>query len=116
MREILSAKIHRAIITEANVDYEGSITISSEFLEKTGICEYEKVLVADVNNGARFETYVIATDTPKTFCINGAAALLVNEGDKIIIMAYKFMGEESISLHKPKIIIIDDDNNIINNV
>jgi len=114
MKELLSAKIHRATITKADVNYEGSISISKEYLKQSGIKEYEKVLIADVSNGARFETYVIISEEPKTFCVNGAAALLVTPGDKIIIMAFEYVEEHQIPNHKPKIVFLDDNNNIVN--
>ena len=112
MIEILKSKIHRVTITDANVDYEGSITISEELMLRANILEYEKVMVADIANGARFETYVIKTKVPNTICVNGAAAKLVNIKDKIIIMSYKYFDQVE-SGYKPVVILVDDKNNII---
>ncbi len=89
MIQILESKIHRATVTAADINYEGSISIYYEFMDKAGIYEYEKVLVVDVNNGQRFETYVIKGEDPKdAFQINGAAARLVTVGDRIIVLAF----------------------------
>lgn len=112
MIEILKSKIHRATITDANVDYEGSITISEELMLRANILEYEKVLVADIANGARFETYVIKTEAPNTICVNGAAAKLVNIKDKIIIMSYQYVNQVEAG-YKPVVVLVDDKNNII---
>ena len=85
---MLKSKIHRAVVTQAELDYIGSITVDEELLEAAGILEYEKVQIADINNGSRFETYTIAGDRGSgVICLNGAAAKCVEKGDKIIIMA-----------------------------
>lgn len=111
---LLKSKIHRATITQADLDYVGSITIDSNLLEESGICEYEKVQIADINNGNRFETYTIAGEPGSgIICINGAAAKCVNVGDKIIIMAYANMTPEEAKAHKPTVIFVSDDNNIV---
>jgi len=107
-RFFLKSKIHMARITEKKVDYEGSITIDKKLAVSVHLLPNEKVLVADVNNGSRFETYVIYGKEGE-ICVNGAAANLVNIGDKIIIMAFTC----SIFPRKPKIIYLDDGNNII---
>ena len=88
MITLLKSKIHRATVTDANIDYEGSITISRDLVEQAYMYPYEKVLVVDVTNGARFETYVILSEEPGTICINGAAARLVSKGDIVIIMSF----------------------------
>ena len=89
---LLKAKIHRAVVTQADLDYVGSITIDSNLLSESGILEYEKVEIADIDNGNRFETYAIAGEAGSgVICLNGAAAKCVNVGDKIIIMAYAYM-------------------------
>lgn len=107
----MKSKIHRATITQADLDYVGSITIDSNMLEESGICEYEKVQIADINNGNRFETYTIAGEPGSgIICINGAAAKCVNVGDKIIIMAYANMTPEEAKTHKPTVVFVDDDN------
>ena len=112
MIQILKAKIHRATVTDANLNYEGSISISDELIEASGIYPYEKVLVADVNNGQRFETYVIKVSVPNTICVNGAAAHLVNIGDKVIIMAYRYIEEGQAEGYMPTVVLVDDNNAI----
>ncbi|GHV46955.1 aspartate 1-decarboxylase [Clostridia bacterium] len=110
---MLKSKIHRAAVTEARLDYIGSITVDEELLEAAGIIEYEKVQIADCNNGERFETYVIAGERGSgTVCLNGAAARLVNCGDKIIIMAYCTLEANEAASHKPKVVFIGDGNKI----
>ena len=87
--KMLKAKIHRATVTQAELDYVGSITVDMDLLEQAGILEYEKVQIVDVNNGSRFETYTIAGERDSgVMCLNGAAARMVQTGDKIILMAY----------------------------
>ena len=108
---MLKAKIHRATVTQAELDYVGSITVDSELLEKSGILEYEKVQVVDINNGNRFETYTIAGESGSgIICLNGAAARCVDVGDKIIIMAYADMTIEEAKSHSPKVIFVDENN------
>ena len=111
---LLKAKIHRAVVKQADLDYVGSITIDSELLEQSGILEYEKVEIADIDNGNRFETYVIAGEAGSgIICLNGAAAHLVSIGDKVIIMAYAQMTPEEARGHKPTVIFVDQDNKIV---
>ena len=111
--EMLKSKIHRATVTQADVNYVGSITIDEELMINSGILEYEKVQVADVENGNRFETYVIAGDKGSgVICVNGAAAHKVNIGDKLIIMSYAQMTEEEAKNNPPKVVFVDDDNKI----
>ena len=111
--EMLKSKIHRATVTQADVDYVGSITIDEELMINSGILEYEKVQVADVENGNRFDTYVIAGDKGSgVICVNGAAAHKVNIGDKLIIMSYAQMSEEEAKENPPKVVFVDDDNKI----
>ena len=110
---MLKSKIHRATVTQADVDYVGSITIDEELMINSGILEYEKVQVADVNNGNRFDTYVIAGDKGSgVICVNGAAAHKVDIGDKVIIMSYAQMSEEEAKNNPPKVVFVDDDNKI----
>ena len=110
---MLKSKIHRATVTQADVGYVGSITIDEELMINSGILEYEKVQVADVENGNRFETYVIAGDKGSgVICVNGAAAHKVNIGDKLIIMSYAQMSEEEAKNNPPKVVFVDDDNKI----
>ena len=111
--KILRAKIHRATITEACVDYVGSITIDKDFLDASGILPGECVLVADLTDGQRFETYVFEGEPGSgVICVNGAAARLVDVGDKVIIMAYGYATEEEAVNIKPHVVIVDDDNKI----
>jgi len=111
---LLKAKIHRAVVKQADLDYVGSITIDSELLLESGILEYEKVEIADIDNGNRFETYAIAGEAGSgIICLNGAAARCVNEGDKIIIMAYAQMTTEEAKTHKPTVLFVDQDNKIV---
>ena len=110
---LLKSKIHRATVTQADLDYVGSITIDSDLLRESGIQEYEKVEIADITNGNRLETYAIAGESGSgIICLNGAAAKLVNPGDKIIIMAYANMTPEEAKSHKPTVIFVDDNNAI----
>ncbi|MCW8409603.1 aspartate 1-decarboxylase [Legionella sp. PATHC035] len=110
---MLKAKIHRATITQANLNYIGSITIDENLLLETGIQENEKVQIVDINNGSRFETYVIkGRKGSGEICVNGAAARLVHEGDKIIIICYCNLNENQVSKHIPKVVFMNEDNTI----
>jgi aspartate 1-decarboxylase len=110
---LLKGKIHRAIVTQAELDYIGSITIDAALLKEAGIMEYERVQVADVNNGNRLETYVIAgEENSGVICLNGAAAALVEVGDKVIIMSYADMTPEEAQKHRPNVVFVDDNNRI----
>lgn len=111
--EMLKSKIHRATVVQADLDYVGSITIDEKLMEQSGILEYEKVQVADVNNGERFETYVIAGEANSgMICVNGAAAHKVNIGDKLIIMSYAQMTEKEAKENPPRVVFVDDENKI----
>ena len=111
---LLKAKIHRAVVTQADLDYVGSITIDSRLLHEAGILEYEKVEIADIDNGNRFETYAIAGEEGSGIvCLNGAAAKCVNVGDKVIIMAYAHMTPEEAKTHKPTVLFVDENNQIV---
>ena len=111
---MLKGKIHRAIVVQAELDYVGSITIDPLLMEGAGIREYEKVQVVDVNNGNRFETYVITGERGSGMvCLNGAAAREVSVGDKVIIMCYCELSEEEVATHKPRVVFVDDDNRIV---
>ncbi|WP_416149742.1 aspartate 1-decarboxylase [Salipaludibacillus sp. HK11] len=113
-REMMSGKLHRATVTEANLNYVGSITIDEDLLEAVGILENEKVQVVNNNNGARLETYTIAGDRgSKTICLNGAAARLVQPGDKVIIIAYQWLHNEECHSHIPKVAILNEKNVIV---
>ncbi|MBO1363860.1 aspartate 1-decarboxylase [Prevotella sp. A2931] len=110
---LLKAKIHRAVVTQADLNYVGSITIDSELMAAVGIMEYERVEIADVDNGKRFATYVIAGSPGSgVICVNGAAAHCVEVGDKLIIMAYANMTPTEAGVHRPKVVFVDDENHI----
>ncbi len=112
---MLKGKIHRATITQAEVDYVGSITIDQDLMDAAGILEYEKVQVADVERGTRLETYVIAGEPGSgVICLNGAAAQLVSVGDKAIIMCYAQMTPEEARdpQNAPHVVFVDEDNKI----
>ncbi len=111
---MLNAKIHRARVTEANLNYVGSITIDEDILDAVGMIANEKVQIVNNNNGARFETYIIPGERGSgVICLNGAAARLVQEGDIIIILTYTLIPEDKITTHKPKIAVMDENNKII---
>ena len=111
---LLKAKIHRAVVTQADLDYVGSVTIDTNLLRESGILEYEKVQIVDINNGNRFETYTIAGEEGSgIICLNGAAAKCVSVGDKGIIMAYANMSPEEAAGHKPTVLFVDEKNNIV---
>lgn len=110
---MLKGKIHRATVTQAELDYVGSITVDTALLKAAGMLEYEKVQIVDINNGERFETYTIAgEENSGVICLNGAAARCVQKGDKIIIMAYCNMDAEEAKTHKPTVVFVDGDNKI----
>lgn len=110
---MLHGKIHRATVTQAELNYVGSITIDSELLEKSGILEYEKVQIVNINNGKRFETYTISGECGSgMICLNGAAARQCSVGDKIIIMAYANMTPQEVKDNPPKVVFVNDDNSI----
>lgn len=112
--EMLNSKIHRATVTEADIDYVGSITIDEDLLKEANILEYQKVLVVDVNNGARFETYTIKGEKGSgMICLNGPAALCANVGDKVIIMTFIDLDPDTAKKFKPTVVFVDDDNKII---
>ncbi|MFZ0447009.1 MAG: aspartate 1-decarboxylase [Bacillus sp. (in: firmicutes)] len=112
-RTMMNGKIHRATVTEANLNYVGSITIDSAILDAVGMVENEKVQIVNNHNGARFETYIISGERGSgTICLNGAAARLVQPGDTVIIISYALMSDEEIAGHQPKIAIMDSDNTI----
>ena len=112
LKEFLCSKIHRATITDSNLEYVGSITIDEELIEKAGISEWQKVDILDINNGERFQTYVIKGKRgSKCFCVNGAAARKAEIGDKVIIVAYAYFQPNEIKDFKPAIVIVDENNN-----
>ncbi len=110
---MLHSKIHRATVTDANLNYVGSITIDRELLEASNMRVGQKIDIVNVNNGERFSTYIIPGERGKRdICLNGAAARKVAVGDKIIIIAYTQLSEKEADEYKPKIVILDDDNEI----
>lgn len=110
---MLKGKIHRAVVTQAEIDYVGSITVDMDLLDAAGILEYQKVAVVDVTNGARLETYTIAGERGSgMICLNGAAAKLINKDDVVIIMAYADLSEEEARSYRPKVVFVDKDNKI----
>lgn len=110
---MLKAKIHRATVTQAELDYVGSITVDMDLLEQAGILEYEKVQIVDVNNGSRFKTYTIAGERGSgVMCLNGAAARMVQTGDKIILMAYAQVTPEEASELRPTVLFVDEKNKV----
>ena len=110
---MLKSKIHRALVTQADLNYVGSITIDSELMEAAGIVEYERVEIADVDNGKRLATYAIAGEAGSgIICLNGAAAHCVEVGDKVIIMAYANMTVEEAAAHHPQVVFVDEQNKI----
>ncbi|GAB4436477.1 MAG: aspartate 1-decarboxylase [bacterium] len=111
-KSMLKSKIHRAVVTDASLHYEGSITIDEEYMEKADILPYEQVHIYNVTNGNRFTTYAIpGRRGSKTFCVNGAAVHKANKGDVIIIATYALYSEEELKNgHKPKTIYMDENN------
>lgn len=110
---MLKSKIHRAVVTQAELNYVGSITVDSELLNTAGILEYEKVQIVDIENGNRFETYTIAGEPGSgVMCLNGAAARCVSTGDHIILMCYADVTPEEAKTHHPKVVFVNEDNSI----
>lgn len=111
---MLKSKIHRAVITQAELNYVGSVTIDEELIEAAGLCEYEHVYIVNVNSGSRIETYVIAGERGSgVICLNGAAARSGQKGDRVIIMAYANMSPEESATHRPRVVFVGDKNEII---
>jgi len=111
MRIMLKSKIHRARVTQCNVDYEGSISIDVELMREADILPYERVQVLNINNGARFSTYAIEGKEGE-ICLNGAAARLVAKGDIVIILSYCHVDEVELYHYTPKLVYVDSQNNI----
>jgi len=110
---MLKSKIHRARVTEANIDYEGSITIDKKLMEAADILPYEQVHVLDINNGSRFTTYAIEGDPGSgVVCLNGAAARLVNVGDIVIILTYTDVEEREAANYQPRLVFVNTNNEI----
>ncbi|KGL41018.1 aspartate 1-decarboxylase [Listeria newyorkensis] len=114
MRSMMHGKIHRATVTEANLNYVGSITIDEAILEAVDMLPNEKVQIVNNNNGARLETYIIPGERNSgIICLNGAAARMTQVGDTIIIMAYGIFSEEEIANHQPKIVVLNELNRVV---
>ena len=112
MRKMLSSKIHRATVTHADVDYEGSITLPPQLLEAARLVPYQAVSIWNVTNGHRFETYTIRGTTAHEIAINGAAAHLAGPGDIIIISAFSYLPEEAVQRHAPQLVFVNADNQV----
>ena len=112
--EMLKGKIHRATVVQAELNYVGSITVDQDLLDASGILEYEKVQIVDIDNGSRFETYTIAGERGSGMtCLNGAAARCVSVGDKIILMSYAQMTPEEVKNdYHPNVVFVDEQNHI----
>lgn len=111
--EMLYSKIHRATVTDANLNYVGSITIDQELMEAAKMRVGQKVEILNINNGERFSTYIILGEHGKRdICLNGAAARKVHKGDKIIIVAYATYDEKDLQTYKPKVVLVDENNDI----
>lgn len=112
-REMFKSKIHRATITEADLNYEGSLTVDPDLLEAADMLPYERVYIYNIDNGSRFDTYIIEGEKDSgTIGLNGAAARLGHVGDKVIIVTYAVMNEAEAKNHQPKIILVDENNRV----
>ncbi len=113
MRIMMNSNIHRAVVTEADLNYIGSVTIDRDIMDAVGLLANEKVAIVNNNNGARLETYVIEGERgSRVICLNGAAARLVQKGDVVIIMSYVYVTDEEAKNHRPKVAIMNPDNTI----
>ncbi|MEG6617212.1 aspartate 1-decarboxylase [Peptococcaceae bacterium 1198_IL3148] len=111
---LFKSKIHRATVTEANLNYMGSITVDRELLKAAGILVHERVQVVNLNNGSRLETYVIPGEAHSgVVCLNGAAARLAQPGDKVIIISYALMEKKEAEEFRPQVVMVDDNNQIV---
>jgi aspartate 1-decarboxylase len=114
MRTMLKSKIHRATVTDANINYEGSITIDKKLLKAADILPYEQVQILNVNNGARFATYAIEGEEGSgEICLNGAAARLAVKGDIVIILTYTDVPEDQLKNYKPIVVHVNQKNEIV---
>jgi aspartate 1-decarboxylase len=110
---LLKAKLHRACVTAGSLDYPGSIGISRELMDAVGLLHYERVLVSNLRDGARFETYVIPEEQPGQIVLNGAAAHLGRVGDRVIIMSFAQLHPEEVVQHQPRIAVLSEANQIV---
>ncbi|HET7656684.1 MAG TPA: aspartate 1-decarboxylase [Bacillales bacterium] len=114
LRTIMNGTLHRARVTEANLNYVGSVTIDEDLIEAVGMVPGERVQIVNNNNGERLETYIIAGARGSgVVCLNGAAARLVQKGDIVIIVSYAMLDEEELREHRPKIAVLDESNQIV---
>ena len=114
MRILCKSKIHRATVTEANLNYEGSLTLDPLLMEAAGLVPFEQVHVLNLNNGARFETYLIEGERGSgTVCVNGAAARLVQVGDPVIVLAYALVPEDELADFTARIVFVDEHNRVV---
>ena len=114
MRILCKSKIHRATVTEANLNYEGSLTLDPLLMEAAGLVPFEQVHVLNLNNGARFETYLIEGERGSgTVCVNGAAARLVQVGDPVIVLAYALVPEDELADFTARIVFVDENNKVV---
>ncbi len=112
---LLKSKIHRAAVTAASLEYEGSLTIAADFMEKTGLREFERILVSNLANGERFETYAIPGEWGSgAIILNGATAHLGKPGDRLTIMSYALLDEREAKTWQPRVILLDHTNRIVN--
>ncbi|HCN29978.1 MAG TPA: aspartate 1-decarboxylase [Verrucomicrobiales bacterium] len=115
LRTLLLSKIHRAAVTDASVDYEGSLAIDIELMDACGMAPYERILVSNMSNAKRFETYAIeAPAGSRTIQLNGAAAHLGKPGDRVTIMSFAQVTPEQMAAHQPKVIVLNERNEIVN--
>ena len=114
IRELMKSKIHRATVTDAHLDYVGSLTVDADLMEAVDLVPHEKVHVVNINNGARFETYVIEGEAGSgVMCANGAAARLVQPGDRVIVISYGFYEDADARRHVPKVAFVDERNRVV---
>jgi aspartate 1-decarboxylase len=112
--EMLQGKIHRASVTDCRLDYEGSLTVDDDLIEQAGLRVYQKVQVLNINNGQRIETYLISGERGKRqIIVNGAAARLMYTGDRVIICGYALYNEAELKTYKPKVVVLDHENQVI---
>ena len=113
LRLMLRAKIHRATVTDANLEYDGSLTVDESLMEAAGLLPYEQVMVSNLNNGERFETYVIPGQKGSgIICLNGPTARKGVKGDRIVIFCYEYYNEQELKQYHPTIVLVDEKNQI----
>ncbi|MBU3742359.1 MAG: aspartate 1-decarboxylase [Candidatus Kapabacteria bacterium] len=113
-RVMFKSKLHRARVTQAELYYEGSLTIDEDLMDVADLIAYEKVAVVNINNGARFETYVIpGSRGSKDICLNGAAARLGAVGDEVIIISYTSLNDEEARAYQPTVVLVDENNDVV---